>query len=184
MAWKIDPAHSQLLFTVRHLMVTNVRGEFDKFSGIVEFDVQHPEKSSVDVQIDAASINTKAADRDNHLRSADFLDVANYPTLHFVSKRIVVTDANHGKLIGDLTIRDVTKEVTLDVEYTGSAKTPWGTTSAGFNAHTKINRKDWNLTWNAPLETGGVLVGDELNVNIEIELTKVEQPAAAAPATA
>jgi polyisoprenoid-binding protein YceI len=179
MAWKIDPAHSQLLFTVRHLMVTNVRGEFDKFGGTVEFDEQHPEQSTVDVQIEAASINTKAADRDNHLRSADFLDVANYPTLHFVSKRIAVTGANHGKLIGDLTIRGVTKEVTLDVEYSGSAKTPWGTTSAGFNAHTKINRKDWNLTWNAPLETGGVLVGDELNVSVELELTKIEQPAAA-----
>ena len=183
MAWRIDPAHSQLLFTVRHLMVTNVRGEFDKFGGTVEFDEQHPERSTVDVQIDAASINTKAADRDNHLRSADFLDAANYPTLHFVSKRIVVTDANHGKLTGDLTIRGVTKEVTLDVEYTGSARTPYGTTNAGFNARTKINRKDWNLTWNVALETGGMLVGDELNVSIELELVKIEQ-STAAPATA
>ncbi len=181
MAWKIDPAHSQLLFTVRHLMVTNVRGEFDKFSGTVEFDEQHPERSSVDVQIEAASINTKAADRDNHLRSADFLDAANYPTLHFVSKRIVVTDANHGKLIGDLTIRDITKEVSLDVEYTGTVKTPFGTTNAGFNARTKINRKDWNLTWNVALEPGGVLVGDESQIDIELELVKVPetQPASA-----
>ncbi len=182
MAWKIDPVHSQIQFTVRHLMVSNVRGTFDKFSGTVEFNEQHPENSSVDVEIEAASINTRAEDRDNHLRSADFLDAANYPTLHFVSKRIEVTSPNEGKLIGDLTVRGVAKEVTLNVEYSGSAKTPWGTTSAGFSARTKINRKDWGLTWNAALETGGVLVGDEININIELELVKVEQPAQAATA--
>jgi polyisoprenoid-binding protein YceI len=184
MSWKIDPAHSQLTFSVRHLMVTNVRGEFDRFSGTIEFNEQNLANSKVDVQIEAASINTKAADRDNHLRSADFLDAANHPYLHFLSKRIIPTDGKHGQLVGDLSIRGVSREVTLDVEYVGSAKTPFGTVNAGFNARTKINRKDWGLIWNAALESGGVLVGDEINVSIELELVKVPQPAESAAASA
>jgi polyisoprenoid-binding protein YceI len=184
MAWQIDPAHSQLMFSVRHLMVTNVRGEFDKFTGTVEFDEQNVVNSKVDVQIEATSINTKNTDRDNHLRSADFLDAANHPYLHFQSKRVIPTDGSHGRLVGDLTVRGVTREVTLDVEYVGSSKTPWGTINAGFNARTRLNRKDWGLTWNAALETGGVLVGDEINVSVEIELVKSAQPAESAAATA
>jgi polyisoprenoid-binding protein YceI len=165
-------------------MVTNVRGEFDKFSGTIEFDEKNLANSRVDVQIEAASINTKAADRDNHLRSADFLDAANHPYLRFKSKRVIPTGSTHGRLVGDLTIRGVSREVTLDVEYVGSAKTPYGTTNAGFNARTKINRKDWGLAWNAALESGGVLVGDEINVNIELELVKVPQAAAVGAASA
>src|ERR1041385_8775414 len=134
MAWKIDHSHSQITFAVRHLMVTNVRGEFDKFTGTVEFDEKNPTNSKIEVQIEAASVNTKEPKRDEHLRSADFFDAELYPYLHFVSKNIVATDANHGRVVGDLTIRGVTKEIVLEVEYTGSAKTPWGSTSAGFNA--------------------------------------------------
>jgi|SRR5581483_3227178 polyisoprenoid-binding protein YceI len=183
MPWQIDPAHSAIEFSVRHLMITNVRGQFDRFSGTVEFDEENPAQTKVNVQIEAASINTKAADRDNHLRSADFLDAANYPYLTFVSKNVALIDKNHARLSGDLTIRGVTKPVVLDVEYVGSVKNPWGMTSAGFNAHTKINRKDWGLEWNVALETGGVLVGDEIAINIEVELIKVQEQAPATTAT-
>ncbi len=181
MSWQIDHSHSQVTFSVRHLMVTNVRGEFDKFSGTVEFDEQNPANSKIDVQIEAASVNTKDAKRDEHLRSADFFDAEHYPYLHFTSKNIVATDAQHGRIFGDLTIRGVTKEVVLEVEYTGSAKTPWGTTSAGFNASTKVNRTEWGLNWNAALETGGVLVGDDVKIALEVELVQVPQDV---PATA
>ena len=180
MSWQIDPVHTHIEFSVRHLMITNVRGQFDKFTGTIEFDEQNPAQTKVDVQIDAASINTKAADRDNHLRSADFLDAANYPTITFKSKNIALQDKTHARLTGDLTIRGVTNEVVLDVEYVGAQKTPWGGTNAGFNAQTKINRKDWGLVWNVGLETGGVLVGDELTVSIEAELSKVQEQASAA----
>ena len=180
MSWQIDPVHTHIEFSIRHLMITNVRGQFDKFNGTVEFDEQNPAQTKVDLQIEAASINTKAADRDNHLRSADFLDVAVYPTLTFKSKNVVLTDRTHARLTGDLTIHGVAKEVVMEVEYVGSQKTPWGGLSAGFNARTKINRKDWGLVWNVGLETGGVLVGDELTVTIEVELIKVQEQAAAA----
>jgi polyisoprenoid-binding protein YceI len=154
------------------MMISKVRGRFENFSGNINFDENNPTSSTVKVEIDAASINTRVDDRDNHLRSADFLDVENHPTLTFVSKRIEVTGDNSGKLIGDLTIRDVANEVVLDVEYAGQAKSPWGMTSAGFSASTKINRKDWGLEWNAPLETGGFLVGDTITIDIELELVK------------
>jgi len=179
MSWQIDPAHSAIEFSVRHLMITNVRGQFDKFSGTIEFDEQNPTQTKVNVEIEATSVNTKTTDRDNHLRSADFLDAANYPKLTFVSKNIALVDKTHARMTGDLTIRGVTKPVTLEVEYVGSSKTPWGTTSAGFNAKTKINRKDWGLEWNAALETGGVVVGDDVNITIEMELVKVQEQAAA-----
>ena len=172
MFWQIDPAHSEVNFMVRHMMISNVRGRFEKFSGEVNLDEEHPEKSSVEVQIEAASIDTHEPQRDNHLRSSDFLDAEKFPYLTFKSKRIEKTDATHGRMIGVLTIRDIAKEVVLDVEYSGQAKSPWGTTSAGFSATTKINRKDWGLTWNQALETGGVLVGDEVTVNIELEIVK------------
>jgi polyisoprenoid-binding protein YceI len=184
MPWQIDAAHSAIEFSVRHLMITNVRGQFDRFGGTVEFDEQNPAQTKVNVQIEAASINTKAPDRDNHLRSADFLDAANHPYLTFVSKSVALTDKNHARLEGDLTIRGVTRPVVLDVEYVGSVKNPWGMTSAGFNARTKINRKDWGLEWNVALETGGVLVGDEITISVEVELIKVQEQAPAATATA
>ena len=154
-----------------------VRGRFESFSGTVEIDEQSPANSRVEVQIEAASIDTKSVDRDNHLRSPDFFNADQYPYLTFKSKRVEPVDDAHGRIIGDLTIRDVTREVVLDVEYAGQVKSPWGTTNAGFSAETKINRKDWGLSWNVALETGGWLVSDEITINIELELIKqVAQP--------
>jgi len=172
MSWKIDPAHSEINFTVRHMMISNVRGRFEKFSGTVDFVEDNPTQSTVDVQIEAASINTKESARDAHLKSPDFFNVEQYPYLIFKGKKAELLDANHGRITGDLTIRDVTKEVVLDVEYAGQAKNPWGMVSAGFSASTTINRKDWGLTWNVGLETGGVLVSDEVKISIEVEIVK------------
>ncbi len=172
MAWQIDPAHSQVQFAVRHMMISNVRGRFENFTGTVDFDEANPARSSVTVQIEAASINTREPQRDGHLKSPDFLNAEQYPYLTFKSKRIEKVEGNRARIVGDLTIRDVTREVALDVEYAGQAKSPWGTTSAGFSATARINRKDWGLVWNHTLETGGVLVGDEINVNIDLEIVK------------
>ena len=178
MAWVIDTAHSEIQFSVKHMMISTVRGGFSKFSGTVEADEQNPTAAKVDVQIDVASINTRDEKRDAHLRSPDFFDAEQFPYITFTSKRVEQLDANHGKLVGDLTIKGTTHEVALDFEFAGQAKSPWGTTSAGFSAETKINRKDWGLNWNVALETGGWLVGDQITINIEVELVKqVEQAA-------
>jgi polyisoprenoid-binding protein YceI len=184
MAWVIDSAHTEVNFTVRHMMISNVRGQFQKLSGTVEFDETNPAATTVDVQIEAASVNTKDEKRDGHLMSPDFFAAAQYPHLTFKSKRVDVKDATHARLVGDLTIRDITKEVTLEVEFNGLAKSPWGTTNAGFSARTSINRKDWGLNWNVALETGGILVGDQINIAIELEVVKQPDavPAAAAAA--
>lgn len=181
MTWQIDPAHTRVEFRVKHMMVTHVRGSFDSFEGTVDFDDADPTATRVDVTIDASSINTHEPNRDGHLRSPDFFDVENYPTLTFASRRVEPVDDTHAKLIGDLTIRGITREVALDVEFVGSGKNPWGKTVAGFNAWARINRKDWNLTWNVGLETGGFLVGDDIAINIELELVK--EPAAEAAAS-
>lgn len=180
MSWNIDSAHTRAVFSVRHMMISSVHGQFEKVGGTVNFDPQNPAATTVDVQIEAASITTRDSQRDGHLVSPDFLDAAAYPYLTFKSKRVEVLDETHARLTGDLTIRDVTKEVALDVEYNGMAKSPWGTTNAGFSASTKISRKDWNLNWNVALETGGWLVGDLINVSIELEI--VQQPEAQAAA--
>ncbi len=180
MTWQIDPAHSLVAFSARHMMISKVRGRFENFSGTIDFDENNPAASTVNVEIDAASINTREDQRDGHLRSPDFLDVENHPKLTFQSKRVEQTNSNNGKLIGDLTIRGLTKEVTLDVEYAGQAKSPWGTTSAGFSGTTTINRKDWGLEWNQVLETGGVLVGDKIKIDIELELVKQPESEAVA----
>ena len=172
MSWTIDNAHSQIQFTVRHMMISNIHGGFEKFSGTIDFNEEDPVRSLLSVQIEGASLNTKEPKRDEHLRSADFFNVAQYPYMTYKSKSMQQADATHGRIIGDLTIRDVTREVVLDVEYAGQAKSPWGTVSAGFSAQTKINRQDWNLTWNKALETGGVLVGDEIKINIDLEVVQ------------
>lgn len=172
MSWKIDNAHSQIEFAVRHMMISNVHGRFERFGGTVEFDEADPTRSTVEVKIEAASINTKDAKRDTHLRSADFLDAEHYPTITYKSRRIEKIDDRHGRLIGELTVRGEARQVVLDVEYSGQAKSPWGKMSAGFTARAKFDRKDWGLTWNMALETGGVLVGDEVNVQIELEIIK------------
>ena len=172
MKWQIDPAHSAIHFSVRHMMISTVRGTFESFRGEVDFDEENPTNTTVYVEIDAESIDTHNEQRDNDLRSPNFLNAAEYPLLIFRSKHVEQTGENRGRLVGDLTIRGVTREVVLDVEYAGQAKSPWGTVSAGFSASTKINRKDWGLTWNQTLETGGVLVGDEITVDIELEIVK------------
>lgn len=176
MSWKIDPAHSQIQFSVRHMMISTVRGEFESFEGTIDFDQDNPENSKVYVEIDASSINTREEDRDNHLRSADFLNAEEYPTIVYKSKRVEQIDENEGRIIGNLTIGDVTKEVVVDVTFEGIAKSPWGQTVAGFTGSAVLNRKEWGLTWNQALETGGVLVGDKLKVNVAVELIKQEEP--------
>jgi len=176
--WQIDPAHSAAHFSVRHLMISNVRGEFTKVTGSAQINAADPAKSTVEVTIEAASLNTREPQRDEHLRSADFFDVANYPTLTFRSKRIEALGAENFKLTGDLTIRGVTKEVTFDVEGpTASVKDPWGNIRAGIAASAKINRKDFNVAFNALTETGGLVVGDEVKITIEAELIQ-QAPAA------
>lgn len=182
MTWQIDSSHTEIQFSARHMMIAKVRGFFEEFEGTVDFDEDNPENTTVYVEIDANSINTREEQRDNHLRSADFLDTANYPKLIFKSKRVVASSDIRGKLVGDLTIRGVTNEVVVDVEYLGQAISPWGSTSAGFTGSTKINRKDWGLTWNQALETGGVLVGEEIKIEIEIEIVKVSEAEATAAA--
>lgn len=174
MTWKIDPAHSHISFSVRHMMISKVRGEFADFGGAIDFDEENPEQSTVHVEIDAASIDTGVEDRDNHLRSEDFLYAEEYPTIAFESKRVDVLGDRRARLVGDLTIRGRSREVELDVTLQGIAKSPWGSYSAGFSASGAFNRKQWGLEWNQALETGGVLVGDKVNVDIEVELVKEE----------
>ena len=170
--YAIDPSHSHASFSVRHMMITTVRGEFQKFSGTIGYDAEHPEKTTADVSIEVASINTREEKRDAHLRSADFFDAENHPTLTFKS-----TGARVGgdglELVGALTIRGVTREVVLKVEeITPEGKDPWGNTRIGGSASTKIKRTDFGLNWNAALEAGGVLVSEEVKIQLDIELIK------------
>ena len=175
MYWKIDPAHSEINFSVRHMMISNVRGRFETFSGEVNFDEAQPGLSTVEVLVDVASINTRDPQRDAHLRSPDFFDAERYPQLKFSSKSIAMVTQDQAKVVGDLTIRNQTRKVTLDATYAGSSKSPWGSTSAGFSASTRINRKDWGLGWNVALETGGWLVGEEIKIDLELEIVKQEK---------
>ena len=173
--WSIDADHSNVGFKVRHLMVSNVRGSFEKYSGSVDINEKDITKSKLEATIDAASINTNVQKRDEHLRSADFFDVAKYPTMSFVSKKW--TQAGNGalKVTGDLTIHGVTREVILDVApFSKESKDPWGNLRSGTSATTTINRKDFGLVWNKALELGGVTVGDEVNIALEVELIKVQ----------
>jgi polyisoprenoid-binding protein YceI len=167
--YQIDPSHSAAHFSVRHMMISNVRGEFTKVSGTIWYDPENPQNSRVEATIDAASIATREPQRDAHLRSADFLDAEKYPVLTFRS-RSVAGERGDWKIIGDLTIRGVTREVTLDVEGpTPETRDPWGNLRIGATATGKINRKDFGLTWNTALETGGVLVGDEVKLTLDVE---------------
>ena len=172
MAFQIDNVHSEIQFSVRHLMVSKVRGVFEKWSGTVVLDPADPSATSVDISIESASINTKDAQRDGHLRSPDLLASEQFPTITFKSTQTEVTGDNRAQLHGDLTIRGVSRPVVLDVEYQGNAKSPWGTVSYGFSGSTKINRDEWGLAWNAALETGGWLVGKEVQIDIELELVQ------------
>jgi polyisoprenoid-binding protein YceI len=176
MSWTIDYSHTEVNFKARHMMISNVRGNFEKFSGTVNFDELNPANTTVEIRVETGSINTNEEKRDAHLRSADFSDSEKYPLLIFKSTRVELVDKTHARLIGDLTIKDVTHPVSLDVEYLGSATAPWGAVNAGFSASTRISRKDWNINWNVALETGGWLVGDMIEISIELELTKVAEP--------
>lgn len=180
--WTIDPAHTEIGFAVRHLMLSTVRGRFGAVTGSVTVDEKDPNSAKVDVTIDVTSIDTRQEGRDNHLRSADFFDVATYPTMHFVSKRIEADVTGTFRVIGDLTIKGTTREVALDVTLEGRAIDPWGNDRVGFSATGKLNRADFGLTWNQALETGGVVVGDEIKLSIDAEL--VRQAAASVSAAA
>ena len=171
--WQIDPDHSSFQFKVRHRMVSNVKGDFTKAKGVVTIDERDIANLKLEITIDAASVNTGHAKRDEHLRNADFFDVAKHPTITFVSKRAEKAGMDRLKVIGDLTMHGVTREVTVDVEGpTQEVKDPWGNFRRGATATTKINRKDFGLTWNRVLETGGVVVGEDVDIFVEIELIK------------
>jgi polyisoprenoid-binding protein YceI len=170
--YKIDPAHSTAHFVIRHMMITNVRGNFTGLAGTVVYDAANPAGSSVEVDIDANTLSTGDANRDGHVKSADFLDVAKYPTIVFKSKS-VATSGSDLNVTGDLTIHGVTKEVVLKVEEpTGEQKDPWGNLRIGASGTTKIKRSDFGLTWNAALETGGIMLGDDLKIELEVSLIK------------
>jgi len=171
--WTLDPAHTSVQFSVRHLMVSTVRGAFGKVTGTVQADEKDVTRSKIQATIDAASIDTRIEKRDMHLKSPEFLDVAKYPTITFVSKKIEQVGPGRFKVIGDLTLHGVTREVSLDVEGpTPEIKDPRGMVRAGAEATTKINRKDFGVTWNQALEAGGVAVGDEVTITIDVEATK------------
>lgn len=182
MTWNIDPQHTQIEFSVRHMMISKVRGQFKSFEGAVELNPANPTASSAVGSVDVASIDTREAQRDGHLRSADFFDADKYPKLSFASRRIEPAGKGQYKVYGDLTIKDVTREVVFDVTDEGRAQDPWGNQRWGVSASAKINRKDFGLTWNVALETGGWLVGDEVTISAEVELIKQAQPEAAATA--
>lgn len=169
--WNLDPTHSELSFKVRHMMINNVKGEFRKFNASLVAEGSDFTKSSITANIDAASIFTNDDQRDGHLKSADFFDVENYPTLSFQGKSFIGLGETY-KLTGILTIKGVSKEVELAVEFGGFNKDPWGNEKAGFSVEGKINRKDFGLTWNAALETGGVLVSDEVKISAELQFVR------------
>ena len=171
--WQIDPVHTTVGFSVRHMMISNVRGQFTKVAGTITAKDSDPASVKVEATIDTSSIDTRSADRDADLKSANFLDVAKYPTMTFKSKKIEPAGTGKWKMVGDLTLHGVTKEVTLEVEGpTAPIKDPYGNTRAGGSATTKINRKDFGLAWNKALEAGGAVVGDEVTVSIDVEAVK------------
>ncbi|TRZ46324.1 YceI family protein [Robertkochia solimangrovi] len=168
--WNSDPTHSEVTFKVKHLMISNVKGEFTSFSA--QIDGENFESATISAKIDAASVYTNNNDRDTHLKSADFFEVEKYPELSFVSTGIKKIDDEEYKLTGDLTIKGITKPITLDVEFGGYMKDPYGNEKAGFSLSGKLNRKDYGLNWNAALETGGVLVSDEVKLAAEVQFVK------------
>jgi polyisoprenoid-binding protein YceI len=177
--YQIDPAHSGVHFSVRHLMLSNVRGTFGGVKGTVVYDPANPSATQVDATVDAATISTGEPKRDEHLKSADFLDVAKYPAITFKGKRTEKTSDTAFKVTGDLTIHGVTREVVLAVEdVSPEAKDPWGGTRIGATAKTKIDRQQFGVTWNSPLESGGVVVGDDVKLEFELEFTKAQTAAA------
>ena len=179
--WIVDPTHAELAFAVRHLMLATVRGRFGTVSGMVLVNEDNLNASKIDITVDVTSIDTRQEMRDNHLRSADFFDAANHPSMRFVSKRIEGDTTKTFKVAGDLTIRGNTKEVVLDFTAEGRARDPWGNDRAGFSGSGKISRDAFGLKWNQALEAGGVAVGDEVKMTLDFELVRQES-AAAVPA--
>jgi polyisoprenoid-binding protein YceI len=172
----IDPTHSRIGFAARHAMVTKVRGSFNEFEGSGYFDAENPSGSKAQLTIQAASIDTRNPDRDAHLRSNDFFDMENHPEITFVSTNVETGDGNY-RVTGDLTIKGVTKPVTVDFEYNGTAVDPFGNTRVGFEGKTAINRKDWGVNWNAALEAGGVLVSEKVTLEFEISAIRTSNAA-------
>ena len=171
--WKLDPTHTSVEFSAKHLMITTVKGRIADIEGTINVDERNPQNSSVEATLKAASIDTRTDQRDQHLRSADFFDVEKFPEIKFRSTRIDGTQESF-KLTGDLTIRDVTRPITFDVEFEGRNKDPWGGERIGFSAKGKIDRREFGLTYNQVLETGGVVVGNDIKINLEVEAIKVD----------
>ncbi|MGD0119391.1 MAG: YceI family protein [Candidatus Binatus sp.] len=170
--WQIDPAHTNVEFTVRHMMISNVKGQFQKTTGTITINGNDPASATIDATIDASSVDTRVERRDTHLKSPDFLDVAKYPTITFKSTKVEAAGPGKFKVTGDLTLHGVTKPVVLDVESSGAPVKVMGGLHAGASATTKINRSDFGLSWNKALETGGVVVGDEVAISIDVEAIK------------
>jgi polyisoprenoid-binding protein YceI len=167
--WNIDTAHSGIQFTVRHMVISKVRGAFGRWQGAIDFDEQDPPASRVSVRIDAASIDTREPKRDEHLRSPDFFDVAAYPEITFDSTAVEALGGGRYRVRGDLTIHGTTRPVELDAEYEGTGADPWGGRRIAFQARTAVSRREFGLTWNQVLETGGVLVGDEIQIALDVQ---------------
>jgi polyisoprenoid-binding protein YceI len=187
--WQLDPAHTTIEFAVKHMMFTTVRGRFKSFTGAVTVDEQDPSRSAVNVEIDASSLDTGVGDRDTHLRSADFLDVETHPTITFRSKKVTGAQGPSAKpghtfkVSGDLAIRGTSMPVELDVTFEGLGTDPWGKQRAGFAARTEIDRREWGLKWNQALETGGILVGNSVKIEIEAQAVNEGEGAPLAGAT-
>ncbi len=184
MAWTLDTSHSSVEFAVKHMMITTVRGRFTRFTAQLNVDEQHLENSTLEAAVEVASIDTHDANRDNHLRSPDFFDAATWPVMTLRSKRIEKIGEKQYRMIGDLTIRGVTREAVFTLTDEGKGKDPWGNQRWGLIAEAVINRKDWNLSWNVALETGGWLVGEEVKIRLEIELAQMQAQPQAEPGMA
>ena len=172
--WTVDASHTSVGFTVKHMMVSKVKGSFAAVEGTLEGTPEDLTGAKIDFKIDASSINTNSEDRDNHLRSGDFFDTETYPSITFVSTEIVKTGSNEYDLTGDITIKDVTKKITFEAEYEGTGKNPWGVDVAAFEVEGKISRKEFGLTWNQALEAGGVLVGDDIKISIDLQVNPAQ----------
>lgn len=171
--WALDPAHTNVEFAVKHMMISTVKGRFADVRGTLKGDMSDPSIFELDVTIDTASIDTRQAQRDEHLRSPDFFDVAKWPAIRFLGKRVEDQDGDAFKLVGDLTIRDVTRRLTLDVTSEGAVRDPWGNNRIGFSASGKIDRREFGLVWNQVLEAGGIAVGDTIKISVDVEFTAV-----------
>ncbi|GHI00939.1 YceI family protein [Neobacillus kokaensis] len=172
--WALDPVHSSVDFSVRHMMIANVKGSFQSFSATIEADPADLTTATIEFTVETASVDTRNKDRDGHLVSADFFDAENHPNMTFKATNIVKTDEGEYDVTGDLTLRGVTKQETFAVTFEGSGKDPWGNEKVGFSATGSLNRSDFGLVWNAALETGGVLVGDKVKINLQIQAAKAE----------